>query len=224
HDPVRALRALDAGSGWEDEWGAANGNWVRWRHLAAAAHAVQGDPVEAGQLAAESLGRARRFGAPNEIAISLRVLGVVTGGEEGLDALAESSAMQNVSPLERAQALVEYGVLLRRSRRRRDAREPLREGLAIAHASGASVLADRALEELQATGARPRTVARSGYDALTARERQVARLAADGLSNPEIAQSLFVTRKTVEAHLRSVFRKLDVTGREALGAALARDA
>ena len=75
---------------------------------------------------------------------------------------------------------------------------------------------ERARRELQAAGARPRRVAVTGVDALTAGERRVAELAADGLSNREVAQALFVTTKTVETHLGHVYRKLGVTGRDEL--------
>jgi DNA-binding CsgD family transcriptional regulator len=93
---------------------------------------------------------------------------------------------------------------LRRANRRADARELLREGLDVAHHAGAAPLADRAEAELRATGAKPRRVALSGVEALTASERRVAELAGDGLTNREIAQALFVTMRTVEGHLTRV--------------------
>ena len=76
-------------------------------------------------------------------------------------------------------------------------------------------------DELAATGAHPRTILFSGLDALTASERRVAQMAAEELSNKEIAQALFVTVKTVEQHLGRVYRKLDISSRRQLGAALA---
>ena len=82
-------------------------------------------------------------------------------------------------------------------------------------------LAARAETELRATGARPRSVVLSGIDSLTASERRVAELARDGMTNREIAQSLFVTARTVEGHLTHVFRKLDIAAREELAGALA---
>ena len=88
-----------------------------------------------------------------------------------------------------------------------------------AHRCGATALVARAREELLQTGARPRTPVRSGVDALSVAERRVAQLARDGMTNREIAQHLFVSPKTVESQLRSVFRKLDVTSRAELGAA-----
>ena len=96
------------------------------------------------------------------------------------------------------------------------ARRLLREGVEDAHQCGANALAARGNEELAATGARPRARLLSGVDELTASERRVAQMAADGLSNKEIAQALFVTVKTVEVHLSRVYRKLDVSSRSDL--------
>jgi DNA-binding NarL/FixJ family response regulator len=89
-----------------------------------------------------------------------------------------------------------------------------------AHACGAVVLAERAADELRASGARPRRRAISGVDALTPSERRVAELAAGGRTNREIAQELFVTMATVETHLTRTYRKLDVSGRDQLAGAL----
>lgn len=124
---------------------------------------------------------------------------------------------------EHAEALVDLGAAVRRANQRREARTHLRAGFELAESIGALALAERAREELIATGARPRRVIRSGLDALTASERRVARMAADGQSISEIAQGLFITRKTVETHLYASYRKLDVNTRGALAAALARD-
>ena len=92
----------------------------------------------------------------------------------------------------------------------------------LAHLAGAVPLAERALDELRATGARPRKLVSMGVDALTPQERRVAELAAEGHSNPEIAQALFVTRKTVETHLGHAYQKLDIGSREDLAQALAQ--
>lgn len=117
--------------------------------------------------------------------------------------------------------LVELGGVLRRSGRRRDCQEPLREGLQLADAMGARPLAETAMSELRATGARPRRAAYSGVEALTPAELRVGRLAAEGLTNREIAQELFVTAKTVQTHLSSVYRKLDAGSRRELPSLLA---
>ena len=118
--------------------------------------------------------------------------------------------------LERARALAELGVLVRATGRRSEARAMLREALDVAHHAGAAPLADLAEAELRATGAKPRRVALSGVEALTASERRVAELAGDGLTNREIAQALFVTMRTVEGHLTRVFAKLELSSRDEL--------
>ena len=111
-------------------------------------------------------------------------------------------------------------LLLTRKSTRSDARQLLRQGVEVAHQCGATALVALANDELAATGAHARTILLSGLDALTASERRVAHMAAEDLSNKEIAQALFVTVKTVEQHLGRVYRKLDISSRRQLGAAL----
>jgi DNA-binding CsgD family transcriptional regulator len=117
-------------------------------------------------------------------------------------------------------ALIDLGAALRRGHRR-DAREPLREGLDLANRCGSLVEINRAMDELRATGARPRRPAVSGVESLSAQERRIAAMATEGLSNREIAEALFVTRRTVEMHLTGAYRKLGVSSRGQLPAALA---
>ncbi len=100
------------------------------------------------------------------------------------------------------------------------ARPVLRDGMELAHRCGATPLADRAEEELRAAGGRPRRRAGVGAAALTASERRVAELAAVGTSNKEIAQSLFVTLRTVELHLSNAYTKLEIRSRHELATAL----
>ena len=121
----------------------------------------------------------------------------------------------------RTRALTDNGNLLRRRNRRVEARALLREALDTAHRAGAKTLADQAATELRATGARPRRFVLTGLDSLTASERRIAELASQGLTNREIAQTLFVTARTVEGHLTSVFHKLQLSSRDKLPAALA---
>jgi DNA-binding CsgD family transcriptional regulator len=120
-----------------------------------------------------------------------------------------------------AHALADLGAALRRSNARAEAREPLREALAIARDSGADGLAARVEAELEATGLRVPPRPGGGAASLTPSEARIAQMAADGLSNKQIAQSLFVTVKTVEMHLGNAYRKLDVGSRRELPAALA---
>ena len=90
----------------------------------------------------------------------------------------------------------------------------------LAHRHGAKPLVDRAHDELMRAGARPRRMAVSGVDALTPSERRVAELAAEGMSNKQIAQALFVTLRTVEMHLSGAYRKLGIDSRLKLADAL----
>ena len=129
--------------------------------------------------------------------------------EEAVSVLRGSGAV-----LEHAHALVDLGAMLRRSGSRAQARTPLREALAIARSCGGVTLSRRAEEELRASGARD--VAPSAPDELTPSERRIAELAAQGLTNREIAAQLYVTVKAVEFHLSRVFGKLGIASRREL--------
>jgi DNA-binding CsgD family transcriptional regulator len=193
-----------------------------WRAGAAIAHLLLRERTEANALSEEELARTRRFGAPRALGIALRVAGLCRGGKPGLEQLEESARVLNKSPakLERATSLCDLGAALRRAKRRADSRPPLREALDLARRCGAQPLAERAKTELVASGARPRRMALSGVESLTASELRVCQLAATGLSNAEIAQALFVTRRTVETHLGNAYRKLEINSRAELGKAL----
>jgi DNA-binding CsgD family transcriptional regulator len=178
---------------------------------------------EARRLGSEEVELARQWGAPRALGKALRTAGLVEGGEAGLSLLRAAVDVLQDSPalLERARALTELGAALRRANRRAEAREPLRQGLEVAHGCGAKPLAQRAHTELVATGARPRRLALSGVEALTPSERRVADMAADGMTNRDIAQALFVTPRTVEVHLSNAYRKLGISARSQLSDALA---
>jgi DNA-binding CsgD family transcriptional regulator len=119
--------------------------------------------------------------------------------------------------VERARSLLALGAALRRSGSRLEARQELTEAMELARTCGADLLAERAREELRAAGGRPRRGATSGPAALTASELRVARLAAEGATTPEIAQTLVVSAKTVETHLTHVYAKLGLSGNGARG-------
>ncbi len=123
-----------------------------------------------------------------------------------------------------ARAHLLYGEWLRRERRRAEAREQLRTALEMLDAMGIAAFAERARRELQATG---ETARKRGVQAvtveLTAQEAQVARLARDGLSNPQIGARLFISTRTVQYHLGKVFTKLGITSRAQLEQALPSD-
>jgi DNA-binding NarL/FixJ family response regulator len=125
------------------------------------------------------------------------------------------------APLELARAHVELGAAQRRAGSRVQAREHLRIGLDLAHRQGGLAVAERAREELVVAGGRPRRDALRGRDALTPSELRVVEMAAEGLTNRQIAQALFVTQRTVEVHLTSSYGKLGISSRRGLADALA---
>jgi DNA-binding NarL/FixJ family response regulator len=188
-----------------------------WRVDDCEALAALGDLATARDRAEEHLDLAERAGIPGPRGAGLRALARVTGSVEQLEAAVELLA-PTADRLEHTRALVELGSALRRANRRAAAREPLSQALAQADRDGMRRLAVRARQELHAVGARPRRSALAGVDALTPAEHRVARLAADGLGNRDIAQELFVTRRTVETHLTHAFQKLGVTTRADLAA------
>jgi len=122
-----------------------------------------------------------------------------------------------------ARARLLYGEWLRREGRRVDAREQLRAAHDMFTAIGMEAFAERTSRELVATGEKARKRSPETRDELTPQEEQIARLARDGLSNPEIGTQLFVSARTVEWHLRNVFAKLGITSRRQLRTALPKD-
>lgn len=181
-----------------------------------------GERDQARELAAEELAAAKRWQAPSAVGEALMLLGIVTAGDAGIGLLDEAVRVLASGParLLQATALVEQGTLLRRERRRSDARDPLRAGLDMARRCGAVVLARRAADELEASGEKPERHTPIGVDALTPSERRVAEMAADGMTNREIAVALYVTIKTVESHLRAAYDKLGIRSRRDLQAAV----
>jgi DNA-binding CsgD family transcriptional regulator len=221
--PEAALTDLTACGRRLEQFHSRRSAWFNWRAGAARCLAVLGRRDEAAALAGEQLRDARAFDAAPRLGLSLRTHGAVLGGDDGIDLLREAVAVLEPSEarLEHTHALHELGVLLRHNRHPRDAREPLRQALDLAVKCGSQFLADVIAEELLAAGARPRRRAVTGIEALTASENRVARLAADGMTNTEIAQSMFVTRKAVEKHLGNAYRKLSISSRTELPGALA---
>ncbi len=191
---------------------------LAWRSNAALALMQLDEPREARRFADEELEFARRLGVPRALGIALRATGLVRGGPDGLALLEEATRVlaRSAARLEEAKALADLGAALRRANRRAEAREPLRRALDLAVRCGATPVADRAREELHAVGVRPRRSAHAGVDSLTPSELRVARMAAEGMGNRAIAQTLFVTVKTVEVHLGSTYRKLGIRSRAGL--------
>jgi DNA-binding CsgD family transcriptional regulator len=194
-----------------------------WRETAALAAKALDDAGLARALAGEALERAIAAGVPRAVGTALRTAAGVAERSESSELLGRAIEVLERSPskLALAHALVDHGAGLRRAGQRAQAQPYLRRGLELADRMGAHPLLARAREELLATGARPRRIAYSGAAALTPTERRVAELAAEGLTNSQIAQSLFVTPKTIQTHLTHAYRKLDIASRHELAVALA---
>ena len=160
------------------------------------------------------------------LGIEARVRALLSEGEAADGLYRESIAHLGRTParVELARSHLLYGEWLRRERRRVDAREQLRTAHEMLDTMGVEGFAERARRELAATGetARKRTV--ETRDDLTAQEAQIALLARDGLSNPEIGTRLFISPRTVKYHLRKVFIKLDISSRNELERVLPIDA
>jgi DNA-binding CsgD family transcriptional regulator len=202
-------------------WGIRNPAFCAWRSTLSSALLAAGRAEEAVRTAEAEIALGSEFGATAELGRGLACRGTAVGADglaslrEAVDVLADSPAR-----LEHASALTALGAGLLRRGAAQDARAPLREALDLAERCGATALAERARAELVAAGARPRRRRVTGAAALTPSELRIASLAAEGLSNRAIAQTLFVTEKTVEGHLAAAFRKLGVSSRSQLRVAL----
>jgi DNA-binding CsgD family transcriptional regulator len=193
-----------------------------WRAHAALALAALGDTEDAREMADAELARARRLGTPRALGVALRASGLVAAGEERLVALAAAVEVLETTParLDLARARYDLGLALLRAGRRREGREVLERAYDGARACGARGLTQAAYDELLVAGSRPRRLTFTGVESLTASERRVAQMAAEGMSNRDIAQALFVTPKTVENQLGRVYVKLGVSSRRALSGVL----
>ena len=222
HRPADAQADARAAAARWIELEARHAAFASWRVESACALTAMGESTEARQLAEEHLELAERLGTAGPQGAGLRALAHAGDPDERIVLLERAVTLLADSPaqLEHTRALVDLGAALRRANRRHDARAPLRLALDLADRHGMRLLARRARAELQAAGARPRRPALTGIDALTPTERHVATLAAQGHSNPDIAERLYVTRRTIETHLTHAFQKLDISARAELPAAL----
>ena len=220
-DPVRAI---------EDLAGAADRNaaWFLrrveppWRPLLAEA-LVLADRREDAVGEAEAYAKlAAGWGTPRALGHAARMRALVAPREDAIALLEEARSHFAASNarLELARCLTELGARRRAAGERRAARAILRDAHDTAHLCDATGLCERARSELLLAGGRPRPPAGAGADALTAAEWRVAEIAASGATNREIARRLYLSPKTVEMHLRSAYRKLDLSGRSGLATAL----
>jgi DNA-binding CsgD family transcriptional regulator len=174
---------------------------------------------------ARALELAEAWGTPGARGQALHAQARASSGGDAVELLRGAVELLADSParLHEARARVGLGAALRRGGHRVDSRQPLREGYELARACGADGLAVHARSELRASGIRLQRDAASGAEALTPSERRIAEMAASGLSNPEIAQELFLTVKTIEMHLTRTYRKLDIRRRADVARALGAD-
>jgi DNA-binding CsgD family transcriptional regulator len=223
---ARHAEAIDefdeAARRFEPVFGTDSVQWTATCCAAAEAHAALGDRAAATALIERALVVARRWGIPGFIGQALHAKARIEDRDAAIETLREAVAHLERSParLEHAKALVTLGAFQRRRGERVESREPLRAGYELANACGGDALAETARAELRVSGVRVRRETLSGADALTPSERRIAETAAAGSSNAEIAQALFLTAKTVEMHLTSAYRKLDIRSRRDLSAAL----
>jgi len=154
--------------------------------------------------------------------MSLRTAALAIGGDEGLALFREAVAVleRSSARLELAHALADLGTELSRSGRRREGRDAQRQAISLAGQCGAAALAESAMAGLHAGPGRRARLELTGPTALTAAERRVCRQVAEGQTNREVAQALFVTEKTVERHLSAAYQKLGIRSRFQLASAI----
>jgi DNA-binding CsgD family transcriptional regulator/tetratricopeptide (TPR) repeat protein len=205
-----------------DEMGVGPGPAVSASRTAALALVAIGEEEKAREMAESMMVHAERWGVQSTFAHVLSAIAATHKGAAKIEMLGKAVTFLDGSPrrLGRAQILCELGAALRLDGRRVEARAPLREALKLARRCGATRVAKRAHDELEASGETIRRYTPIGVESLTPSERRVAELAASGLTNRQIAQSLFVTVKTVEAHLSATYDKLDIQSRKQLGPVL----
>ena len=188
--------------------------------------AASGQPEEALELMEHDVAAAQAAQRPGSLGMALRRRALAQHEPQvAIATLREAVAALEGTDLRRelGWALHDLGARLRIRGDRVEAREPLKRALELAARTESALLARHAHAELDASGARPRRERLEGVEALTPAERRVAQLAAEGLTNRQIAETLWVTLKTVEVHLGRSYGKLGITGRGKLAAALGLD-
>jgi ATP/maltotriose-dependent transcriptional regulator MalT len=190
----------------------------------AAVHSGQGEAIRAIVEEMETL--AQKTPSPSLHAGLRHARALLADGGDETERLFASALQADASrwPFVRARAQLAYGVWLRRQRRMADSRAPLRAARETFDALGAIPWSERARQELRASGETSRRRATEARDRLTPQELQIAQMAAEGLTNREIGQKLYVSHRTVGAHLHRIFPKLGVTSRTQLRTSLERAA
>jgi DNA-binding CsgD family transcriptional regulator len=199
-------------------FGTVNPASLPWRSLAGVIAHTAGDTAKGHALIEEEVHLCRLFEVPIPLGVALQRRAFTESGDQALetfkdavDVLSDTEASVHL-----ARAHAGLGRSLRRAGQRVSARNHLKAGLDLAYRSGATGLVVQIREELAAAGGRPRRPLVTGVESLTPTELRIARLASNNMSNRDIAEQIFVSRSTVAWHLRNVYRKLNVEGREAI--------
>ena len=223
-DPVRVLDLLAQQGFSSDVDGAVTVIEVELDPHLVASHAQEllGDRDSALREADRELAIRRTYGPRFRLARALRRRASFESSRRAVDLLAEAVELAESTPRRpvTARVLASYGAALRRSDRIPEAREVLYRAIDLAVDMGMERLRSHVYDELVLAGGRPRRTRTSGPQSLTAAQRKVARLAAEGRTNRQIAEALYVTIKTVETHLAAAYRKLDITSRDELSVVL----
>lgn len=193
-----------------------------WRSHAALALRRLGRHAEANEMVMLDVAEAERFQLPTTLGAALRIQALLQDSPDA-DLLARSAEVlqaDDASKLELAETLLELGAAQRRAGARVVSRDTLRSAHDLAHRQGALALERLAHQELLAAGARPRRAVTHGPDSLTPSEHRIAALMAEGHTSRQIAEMLYLTMSTVEWHRRNIYRKLDISSRDALRAAM----
>jgi ATP/maltotriose-dependent transcriptional regulator MalT len=195
--------------------------YVAWRALPDLVEAaVRADRPDVAEMAASRFADHAREGAPDwQKALAARCGALITQTPEEKERLLSEALLfhgRDARPFNRARTLLLLGEHLRRERRRKEARKPLQAALDVFEQAGASPWAERATRELRATGQTVRRRDVGSSRELTFQERRVVGMVAEGASNKEVAAQLFLSPRTVEYHLRSVFSKLGIASRAEL--------
>jgi DNA-binding CsgD family transcriptional regulator len=203
------------------QWGGESPPITQWRTYMATTANELGRTAEARELIDEEVAAAERFGAPRPLAAALRARAAIVE-EQAERSLRDACDVLDgaLAELEQARVRADLGELLLREGRAEESREMLRSALELAWSCRADALVGRIRDSLVSAGTRPRRPELTGARALTPAEARTARMAAEGATNRELAEALFVTEKTVETHLTAAYRKLNIAGRPQLAAAL----
>jgi len=224
-NPAEALLRLESAGAVLAELRIENPIFNGWR-VAAVTAAKAADRPDLAEAHAERLkAAADSLDVPSARVRALQAQAATADPAAARPLLEEAVALAKASPyrLDQASALVQLGLLLIECGDPEAARDPLREALDLADRLGAAATARSARLALVAAGGRPRRAALTGLASLSPAEMRVARLAASGMKNREIAEHLFITIKTVEMHLKNTYAKLGVKGRDGLAKAFAED-